>query len=139
MDHVTSKGLGESDQQPFAVDSDDIRESECHLVLSGDLDLAAAALLRQAIEVARSRGRHHVSVDAGAVSFIDSAGLMVLLEARSDLTDAGGTLRLSGASQPVKRILEIAMLSEELLDTSGDGRQHRPGDGQPGGQVPPSI
>ena len=136
---MTSKGLGHGDQQPFVLDSDDIRESECHLVLSGDLDLAAAALLRQAIDVAFSRGRHHVSVDAEAVSFIDSAGLMVLLEARSDLTDAGGTLRLSGASQPVKRILEIAMLSDELLDTSGDGRRHRPGDGQPGGQVPPSI
>ncbi len=116
---MTSKGLGEGDHAPFAVDSDDVRESECHLVLSGDLDLAAARLLQQAIDVARRRGRHHVSVDAEAVSFIDSAGLMVLLEARNQLADAGGTLRLSAASQPVKRILEIAMLSDELLHTKG--------------------
>lgn len=116
---MTSKGLGEGDQQPFAVDSDDIRELGCHLVLSGDLDLAGARLLQQTIDAARSRGRHHVSIDAEAVSFIDSAGLMVLLEARNQLADAGGTLRLSAASQPVKRILEIAMLSEELLHTPG--------------------
>ena len=59
----------------------------------------------------------------------EAAGLMVLLNAREQLTEADGTFRVTAASQPVTRILEIAMLADELLDA--------PEVGHPDGAVPP--
>ena len=116
-----SKGLGEEDDHPFVVERADLEERRCRLTLRGELDLAAVPLLQHAVDHACGEGKHHVSVDAASVNFIDSAGLMVLLNAREQLREAGGTFRVTAASPPVVRILEIAMLADELLDTSESG------------------
>lgn len=123
---MAAKGIGENGEQPLVVESADHGQWRCHLKLSGDLDMASAPLVRLAMEDAIGRGRNQVSIDAAEVTFIDSSALMVLLTARSELIDGGGTLRLSAASPPVTRILEIAMLSDVLIDssdgeTSGEG------------------
>jgi|RhiMethySRZTD1v2_1073278.scaffolds.fasta_scaffold01640_26 anti-sigma B factor antagonist len=114
------KGIGEEREQPLEVQSADHGESWCHLKLSGELDMASAPRVRQAVDDAVGRGRNQVLIDAADVTFIDSSALMVLLTARSELVDGGGTLRLSAASPPVIRILEIAMLSDVLIDSADD-------------------
>jgi anti-anti-sigma factor len=126
---VTPKGLGEEDDVPFVVERADLEGRRCRLILTGELDLAAVPLLQHAVDRACREGKDQVSVDAANVNFIDSAGLMVLLNAREQLTEADGTFRVTAASQPVTRILEIAMLADELLDA--------PEVGHPDGAVPP--
>ena len=117
---MAPEGFGEEGQQPLALHSTDSGEWRCHVTASGELDLNSAPVLRQALEDAVDRGRNRLSIDAAGVTFIDSSALMVLLTARNDLVAGGGTLHLTDASPPVRRILEIAMLTDLVIDSSDD-------------------
>lgn len=125
---MAGKGIGEEGDQPLFVQHADVGELECLLTLSGELDLASVPLVRRAVDEAVGRGRTQVSIDAESVTFIDSSGLVVLVNARNELLERGGSLRVTSASAPVTRILEIAMLVDVLMDSSGDGRS---GEGAP--------
>ena len=117
---MAPEGIGEEGQQPLALHTSDSGEWRCHVTVSGELDLNSAPVLREVLEDAVGRGRNRVSIDAAGVTFIDSSALMVLLTARNDLIAGGGTLHLTDASPPVTRILEIAMLTDLVIDASGD-------------------
>ncbi len=80
------------------------------LVVRGELDAASAPRLRTHIRSALAAGITRVVVDLAAVSFIDAAGLGVLVGARRRLADAGGELEVVHASRPVRRVLEITGL-----------------------------
>jgi anti-sigma B factor antagonist len=127
---MATGGIGEEGEHPLVLHSEDIGGSWCRLTLRGELDLDSAPRLRRAVEDAVGRGRNRFSIDAAAVTFIDSSGLMVLLNARSELADGGGTLHITDPSGPVMRILEIAMLADELIAPDGD---QPPGEGPPSG------
>ena len=101
---------------PFTVESIDSGAWWCRLVLSGEFDLEGSRLFRQAVSDAVGRGRRHLAVDAAGVTFVDSSALAALLHARTDVLDVGGTFRLTAVSGPVARLLEIAALTDELLD-----------------------
>jgi anti-anti-sigma factor len=83
---------------------------------SGDIDLDSApeleAVLRQAIDAAPSR----VIVELKSVTFLDSSGLRVLVEAQRGLSDAGAALVIDGMSEAVRRVLEVTGLLAELAD-----------------------
>ena len=80
------------------------------LVVRGELDAASAPRLRTQIRSALAAGITRVVVDLAAVSFIDAAGLGVIVGARRRLADAGGELEVVDASRPVRRVLEITGL-----------------------------
>lgn len=56
----------------------------------GELDLDAAARLREALEEAASDGEPWVVFDLSELSFMDSSGLRLLIEQRSALQERGG-------------------------------------------------
>lgn len=117
---MNAKGIGEDGEGQLVVRGEDVGDRGCHLTLAGELDMASAPLVRQAVDDAVARGRTEVTIDAARVTFIDSSALVVILTARSDLAESGGTVHLTNASAPVTRILEIAMLTDLLIDRSGD-------------------
>lgn len=53
-------------------------------------------------------------IDVSAVEFVDSAGLSTFVRADKALCADGGALTLSGASERLRRILEITSLSHLL-------------------------
>jgi anti-anti-sigma factor len=53
-------------------------------------------------------------VDVRGVTFMDCAGVRVLLTARKQVEAAGGRLVLAGPSSAVSRLLELTGLSEAL-------------------------
>jgi anti-sigma B factor antagonist len=85
------------------------------VVLAGEFDMHGAAAFAQAVAGLLHDGRTVVAVDATRVSFMDSAGLKCLLEARRDVTTAGGDFRLTAASDPVRRVIALAGLEDMLL------------------------
>lgn len=80
------------------------------LSASGEIDAHTAPTLAAAIDAAGPQ----VDLDLSAVAFVDSSGLRVLIDAHQRLADAGGGLRLTGLSVPVRRLLEISGVSEYL-------------------------
>jgi anti-anti-sigma factor len=82
--------------------------------LRGEADLATAASLEEQLTQALGCGADRVIVDLGAVSFIDSTGLRVLLKAA--LASQGDSTKLyflRGSTQ-VERILRVSGVKQRL-------------------------
>jgi anti-anti-sigma factor len=72
----------------------------------GELDLVNASTLEAALRKAIAGDASGVILDLGGVTFVDSAGLrMVLLMAKQSLRN-GGRLRLLRGSAPVERVAQ---------------------------------
>jgi anti-sigma B factor antagonist len=80
----------------------------------GELDMATAPRLRQALVEATGHGARGVVVDLGAVDFLDSTGLGVLLGAVKRIRGVGGDLVLARAAPQVARVFEVTRLIEIL-------------------------
>lgn len=86
--------------------------------LSGELDVLTAGPLRRAVDDARHRHGGVVEIDAGDVTFLDPAGVNVLLTAQRALQDDGRVLRVVRASPSVDRLLRQAG-AERLYGETG--------------------
>jgi anti-anti-sigma factor len=77
------------------------------VVLSGEADTTTAAALRETLATQLDTGARLVTVDASALSFLDSASLRVLVLAARALQGRHGTLVLADPQPLVARMLEI--------------------------------
>lgn len=80
----------------------------------GEVDMATAPRLRQALVEAIGDGNGGVVVDLDGVDFLDSTGLGVLLGAVKRLRSTGGDLALARAVPQVARVFEVTRLVEIL-------------------------
>lgn len=78
----------------------------------GEIDAHTADVLRA--ELQPDADGHDVRVDLSAVTFVDSSGLRVLLEAHLALQQAGRRLVLVAPSRPVVRLFEVTGLAGAL-------------------------
>src|SRR5205823_2329063 len=71
-----------------------VREDGEQLLISptGELDMAVAPALRDAVQTARELGMNTVVVDLTEVSFLDSMALSVLISGQQRLLEDGGHL-----------------------------------------------
>jgi anti-anti-sigma factor len=79
--------------------------------LSGELDAHTATALTQAMSVLPDG---EVTVDLAGVSFVDSSGLRVLLEATNRARNAGGELVLAHPQASIRRLIEISGLRDHI-------------------------
>lgn len=79
--------------------------------LSGELDAHTATALAQAMSVLPVG---EVTVDLAGVSFVDSSGLRVLLDATNRANAAGGGLVITSPQASIRRLIEISGLSGHL-------------------------
>lgn len=82
------------------------------VVLSGELDLHSSKLLDQELDLVSEAPV--VEVDAGAVTFVDSAGLRSLLIARKAATARGAEVRFVAVSEQLARVVQMAGLTDFL-------------------------
>lgn len=76
------------------------------LTFSGELDVYVAHRFRDALVDLAEAGTLHLDLDLGAVTFLDSHGLSVLLHARKRAVRQGGSVRVIALSPQVERVLE---------------------------------
>lgn len=85
-----------------------------HVVkVAGELDLASAPQLSDALADPGGERTQPVVLDLSAVSFIDSSALRALLLAGRQLADAGRTLQIGPRSEAVSRVLEVTQLDQQ--------------------------
>jgi anti-sigma B factor antagonist len=82
--------------------------------LKGRLDLLTAAEVKQQLSEIVKSGHSQLVVDMTSVSFLDSSGLGALIGGLKAARVAGGDLRLAGAGEQVRYILEISTLERVL-------------------------
>lgn len=88
-------------------------DDQATVVLSGELDLATAPLLRRHLDAVVALA-NHVVVDLADVDFVGCAGLAVLLDAARRLDERGGTLRLRSARRIIEMTIAILGLDDML-------------------------
>jgi anti-sigma B factor antagonist len=83
-------------------------------LVSGDVDLAAAPdLLEQILEAGRSCAPgEHVILDLAGVTFIDSSGLALLVDAHRRIAAEDQVLLLGEVPARVQRLLELTGLDQ---------------------------
>jgi anti-anti-sigma factor len=82
--------------------------------LTGRLDLACAAEVKQQLLETVAAGHAKLVVDLGEVSFIDSSGLGALVGGLKAARQAGGDLRLARPGEQALVILELTTLDRVL-------------------------
>lgn len=82
------------------------------LAASGVLDSHTADQLATKLDALGTSS--DVTLDLEQIEFIDSSGLRVIVAAHQDFEAAGNTLTLAGASDSVRRLLEITGLLDHL-------------------------
>jgi anti-sigma B factor antagonist len=94
-----------------SVDSD----ANSHTVtLSGELDIATADQLTEALEGVQPISDTRLVIDLTAVSFMDSTGLRVLIAANRNASAGGYSLVIVTGESPAKRVLELTRMDEHM-------------------------
>jgi anti-sigma B factor antagonist len=89
--------------------AESVREDVVILTLKGRLTLGESNLVREKIAELSAAGKHNVVVDLGAVDYIDSTGLGILVICFTSLKKQGGALKLVN---PNKRNVELLLLTK---------------------------
>jgi anti-sigma B factor antagonist len=81
---------------------------------AGELDLASVDVLRSALERAHEEALGDVEVESSEMTFCDSTGLCLLLNAQRKLNAAGRRLRLLNPAPAVLRLLDLSSTRESF-------------------------
>jgi anti-sigma B factor antagonist len=85
------------------------------ITLVGEIDLTRCTELRRAVEAYRQSRSTHAVVDMSAVSFCGSEGAHFLASLLQAAERKVGTVTLLNASDPVRRLMAICNLDDDLI------------------------
>jgi anti-anti-sigma factor len=93
------------------------------LVLSGELDLASAGALADAVSKLCGEGAREIVLDIGELEFIDSTGLRAILSSRVVCAESSCALVVAPEADKVnpqvRRLLQVTGLLERLPFAEG--------------------
>ncbi len=92
------------------------------VVPTGEIDLATVDLLQAEIDAAATEAKE-VVLDLRGVTFMDSAGLRLLVQSTRALEGEGGTLAIVRGPKEVQRVFDLVGLDGRvtMLDQPPDG------------------
>jgi anti-anti-sigma factor len=91
------------------------------VALDGELDMASAELLRQAVDREDLLGETLIVLDLQQLRFIDSTGLRAILAALERCRARGQELAITPGSQQVQRLLSVTGVAEHLPTVAAPG------------------
>jgi anti-anti-sigma factor len=119
--------LGIKAPPAFAIEEATATGGPTIIVLRGELDMAAATMIRRLVDGADRTG---LVIDLSAVRFADSSALRELLHARTAVAERGARLVLAEVPHAVRRLLEMTCTAglfelspsvEEAVERLGPG------------------
>jgi anti-sigma B factor antagonist len=84
------------------------------LALSGELDVASAPELEQRLADLRDEEHERILIDLSGLTFVDSAGVSVLIRAKHDAESDGRRLVLSRPNEQVQNVFAVVGLATWL-------------------------
>lgn len=91
------------------------RQGDTHVVaLEGELDLAGYATASDELKRVEATDAKEIVIDLGALTFIDSTGMRLLLEANARSRSDSGRLRILRASGQVESVLAKTGIDQRL-------------------------
>lgn len=84
------------------------------LALRGELDIATADQLTDALGTVSPGAGEQLVIDLTEVGFMDSTGLRVLIASNNEAREAGYELVIVTGESPAKRVLELTRMDEHM-------------------------
>ncbi|MFC8936836.1 STAS domain-containing protein [Streptomyces griseoincarnatus] len=84
------------------------------IVVTGDVDLHTAPVLRAEALTAVTRGARHLVLDMAEVDFVDSTGLTTLIVLLHATEKAGGSVRVARVPERLERMVTMTGIAELL-------------------------
>ena len=78
----------------------------------GELDLHSSPVVKEQLESIIEAKKPKVVVDLSSVSYVDSSGLAVFIEAMQRVVSYGGSFAICGLQENVRHIFNIARLDQ---------------------------
>jgi len=104
---VTAAGLS-----AFQAVAGPVVDGNGEVVVDGEVDVATAPQLREALHQAIDHGATRLRIDLADVGFIDSAGLGVLIGVLKRIREVGGEIELAHVQPAPRKVIEITGLDE---------------------------
>ena len=101
----------------FVRDADTLLEvtvTERGLRLEGEIDASSVGLLAERLDPLPS-GSGDIELELGEVTFVDSSGLRVLIDAHLRATTVDRTVVMANPSSAVRRLFDISGLGDHLV------------------------
>jgi anti-sigma B factor antagonist len=110
----------------FSIADSRLEDGVFLIAISGELDIATVALVRQRLAALADAGARRIVADLREVAFIDSTGLAAFVHAKVRQGDGGITLVMEPDSY-ARLIFEVAGLVDviDVVDTLDDALQPR--------------
>lgn len=83
------------------------------VAVTGELDLASAPIVESEVEKA-AQSHDLVAIDLTAITFMDSTGLHMLIDADRRMREHGGQLLIVGSPPQPRRVFELTGTDERL-------------------------
>ena len=105
----------------FKIATADLGEGVFTVSVAGEVDLATAPELKEALADVVNSGAQGVLVDLSNATFIDSTTLGVMMGAVKRLRPVGGELAISCHDSNIRKIFEITLLDRvfKIFETPG--------------------
>lgn len=91
------------------------------IALGGELDMASAELLQDAVDREDLRGEAMIVLDLQQLQFIDSTGLRAILAALEHCRARQQDFAITPGSQQVQRLLSVTGVAEHLPTVAAPG------------------
>jgi anti-anti-sigma factor len=95
------------------------------LSVSGEIDLATAPQLTDAVDAALGNGARELWIDLTDTAFMDSSGLHALLAARRRAHELNRRLAVICPGGPVRRLFDVAGVADKLPVYADRAAAHR--------------
>jgi anti-sigma B factor antagonist len=82
------------------------------LPLEGEIDLHVSPDVAESLRTMTAKKPKEVVIDLTKVTYLDSSGLAVLIEAMQNVQEYGGRFAVAGVQESVKHIFDIARLDQ---------------------------
>lgn len=113
---ATATGTG---AETFELSAVHVDATQATVGVRGEMDLSTADLAAGVLDNQLACGYRFVRLDLSRLTFLDCAGLRVLVHTHNRFLAAGGTMVLTGVGPGVARLLRITGLDEALLIADG--------------------
>jgi anti-anti-sigma factor len=90
------------------------RGDTVHLLLSGELDIASAHWIEEALRDAEAEGPSLILIDLRELQFMDSTGLRTILAADARAREAGRRLVIVQGDENIQRVFQVTRLYERV-------------------------
>ncbi len=103
------------------------------IAIEGKITLGSEGMaVKKAIDELLGGGRNKLVLDMARVSYVDSAGLGIIVSSSSKISESGGELRLAAAPDNVKEVLPVSnvlrlVTLHETVDEAVEGMRGQHG------------